>query len=273
MQIERLNRAFVFACLSTVFVGSILCIAPPASAQRVITLYDCLQETLAYSREVLIAAEGKNMSEGHYLEERAKANRPEVVYYESRLGVFKELVTVAQAGNKPRLDFKSNAGWTRDDNFNQTYPGYRFDAGVYLSFPIFDGFLTKGRVVQAKSRLATTELEMKKLLDNIALDARNSLSRMDESVHIVKGLEATTTQAERLLKMAETGYRQGVKTRLEVDDAESNLLTARTNLACTRAEYLIARNRLLWIMGENILTALENPAHGTVCQTPSDHTQ
>jgi outer membrane protein TolC len=454
MQIERLNRAFVLACLSTLLVGFIFCSVPPASAQRVITLDDCLQETLAYSREVLIAAEGKNMSEGRYLEERAaalpqlrteakalraseegmklfgvspnlngyggnlvltqalftwgqigaaikaavydkvsaeeqyrearqlamreaassfylllltlelekaardnvaqkrrhleeserrfqmevatdydvlagrvaltnaqpaliqaendirlakdrlryymgiqgefevagtlqcqpsppesletvleraKANRPEVAYYESRLGVFKELVTVAQAGNKPRLDFKGNAGWTRDDNFNQTYPGYRFDAGVYLSFPIFDGFLTKGRVVQAKSRLATTELEMKKLLDNIALDARNSLSRVDESVHIVKGLEAITTQAERLLKMAETGYRQGVKTRLEVDDAESNLLTARTNLARARAEYLIARNRLLWIMGENILTAIENPAHGTVCQTPSGH--
>jgi len=198
--------------------------------------------------------------------ERAKANRPEVAYYESRVGVFKELVTVAQAGNKPRLDFKGNAGWSRDDSFNQDYPGYRFDAGIYLSFPIFDGFLTKGKVMQAKSRLATTELEMKQLLDRIALDARNALNRVDEAVHIVKGLEAVTTQAERLLEMAETGYRHGVKTRLEVDDAESNLLTARTNLARARTEYLIARTRLLWIMGEDILLALTNPTFGSPCQ-------
>ena len=204
--------------------------------------------------------------------ERAKANRPEVAYYESRVGVFKELVTVAQAGNKPRLDFKGNAGWSRDDNFNQDYPGYRFDAGLYLSFPIFDGFLTKGKVMQAKSRLATTELEMKQLLDRIALDARNALNRVDEAVHIVKGLEAVTTQAERLLEMAETGYRHGVKTRLEVDDAESNLLTARTNLARARTEYLIARTRLLWIMGEDLLVALTDPAIGSTCQADSPPT-
>jgi hypothetical protein len=103
--------------------------------------------------------------------------------------------------------------------------------------------------------------------DRIALDARNALDRVDEAVHIVKGLEAVTTQAERLLDVAETGYRHGLKTSLEVDEAESNLLTGRTNLA--RAKYLIARTRPLSIMGENLLIALSDPTFGSACQADS----
>ena len=198
--------------------------------------------------------------------ETARANRPEVAYIKSQEGMFTELVTVAKAGDKPRLDFKGNAGWTRDDNVDFEYPGYRLDAGVYLSFPLFDGFRTKGKVIQAKSRLSTTQLEMLKLLDNIALDARSALNRVDEAVQIVKGLEAETDQAERLLRMAEAGYRHGVKTKLEVDDAESNLLTANTNLARARSEYLIARTRLLWIMGEDLIKTLGNPEHDSICE-------
>jgi outer membrane protein len=192
--------------------------------------------------------------------EQAKANRPEVAYYESQVGVYKELVTVAKAGNKPRLDFKGNMGWTSYTDVDSDYPGQRWDAGIYLSFPIFDGFQTKGRVMQANSRLATTQFEYQKLLDEISLEARGAINRVDEALQIVKGLQATTSQAERLLQMAESGYSHGVKTSLEVDDAELNLRTARSNLARARRDYLVARARLLWIMGLDLQTALDNPS-------------
>lgn len=186
--------------------------------------------------------------------DRATANRPEVAYYENRVHVFQELVTVAKGGNKPRLDLKVHAGWISDHDLSGDYPGKRWDAGVFLSVPIFDGFQTRGRVIQAHSRLATTELEMKKLLDEIALDARDAINRVREAIQIAEGLQASVTQAERLLAMAETGYRHGVKTKLEVDDAESNLLAARSNLARSRRDYLVARAKLSWIMGEDLTT-------------------
>jgi len=190
--------------------------------------------------------------------DRAKANRPEVAFYENETGVFKELLTVAKGGNKPRVDLKGNIGWGSFERIDNTFPGQHWDAGLFLTFPLFDGFRTEGRVIQAKSRLATTEFQMKKLLDTIALDAREAINRVDESVQIVKALEATSTQAERLLAMAESGFRNGVKTKLEVDDAELNLLTAHSNLARARSEYLVARTKLLWIMGEDLKTTLAN---------------
>jgi outer membrane protein len=193
---------------------------------------------------------------------RAQANRPEVAFYESRVGVFKELTKVAKGGDKPRLDFKGNVGRIAIKDVDSSVPGGYWDAGVYLSFPFFDGLATRGRVMQARSQLATTELEMKRLLDQIALDARDSINQVDESIQIVKGLEASVTQAERLLKMAEAGYQYGVKTKLEVDDAQLNYLQARVNLARARRDYLSAWTRLQWIMGEDLQNALANPAWG-----------
>jgi HAE1 family hydrophobic/amphiphilic exporter-1 len=205
--------------------------------------------------------------------EQARANRPEIAFYQSQVGVYTELVTVAKAGNKPRLDFKGNMGWTGYDGIDADYPGKRFDAGVYLSIPLFEGFRTRGQVMQANSRLSTTELEYKKLLDDISLEARGAIHRVDEAVQIVQALDATTGQADRLLQMAELGYRNGVKTKLEVDDAELNLLTARTNLARARRDYLVARTRLLWIMGTDLETALQDAGTCIVGPAPPAKTK
>jgi HAE1 family hydrophobic/amphiphilic exporter-1 len=56
--------------------------------------------------------------------------------------------------------------------------------------------------------------------------------------------------------MAEAGYRAGVKTRLEVDDAEFNLQSARSNLAIAKRDTIAAQIQLLWIKGEDIQAAL-----------------
>ncbi len=184
--------------------------------------------------------------------DRARQQRPEIAYYGERLGIFKELVTVAKAGDKPRLDFKGNVGYTRTDYNNMEPSGERWDAGLYLSFPVFDGFRTQGQVTQAKSRLRTVDIDFKKLLDDIALDARDASNRVLESMDIVKALETTVAQAKRLLEMAEAGYRYDVKTHLDVEDAELNLRTSRSNLAKARREYLVAQTRLLWVMGDKL---------------------
>lgn len=190
---------------------------------------------------------------------RAREKRHDVAFQGKRLDTYRELLSVAKAGNKPRVDLKSNVGWTNLSVIDRDSPMQYWDAGVYLSVPIFDGFHTKGEVVQAESRISTSRYEFDRLLDNIALDARAAINDIDESVQIAAGLQATTLQAEKLLLMAETGYRHGVKTKLEVDDAESNVLSSRINLLRARRDYITARIRLLWAMGEDLETGLFDP--------------
>lgn len=179
----------------------------------------------------------------------ARTRRPELTDLRYRLGIYNELLTIAAADNKPRLDLKGSAGWHQLDVGGLRGDGAAWNIGVYLSFPFFDGFKTDGKVQQARSDLATKRIEEQKLLDAISLEVRNAIHSVGEAGEIVTALTGTVRQAERLREMAEKGYEYGVKIRLEVDDAQLNLLQAQSNLARARRDYLAARTNLEWTTG------------------------
>ena len=103
---------------------------------------------------------------------------------------------------------------------------------------------------QARSDLRTRELDEAQQLDAVSLEVRNAGFGVAEAQEIVKALGGTVKQAERLLAMAEQGYQLGVKTRLEVEDAEMNLVQARSNLAQARRDYRVSLVNLDWARGE-----------------------
>jgi outer membrane protein TolC len=182
---------------------------------------------------------------------KAHEKRPELVELRNRLGVYKELVTVAGAGNKPRLDLKATMGYK--DLFlghkENEYEGKTWSVALVATIPFFDGFRTKGKVAQARSDVSSLKIDEAKLLDSISLQIRDTVNGVKEAGDIARGLSGTVTQAEKLLQMAEKGYEYGVKTRLEVEDAELNLSRARGNLARAYRDYRVARVTLVWAMG------------------------
>jgi outer membrane protein TolC len=181
----------------------------------------------------------------------AYEKRPELAELRNRLGLYKELVTVAGAGNKPRLDLKATAGYK--DLFlghkENEYEGKTWSVGLAITFPFFDGFRTKGKVAQAQSDVTSLKIDEAKMLDSISLQIRDTVNGVKEAGDIARGLVGTVSQAEKLLQMAEKGYEYGVKTRLEVEDAELNLSRARGNLARAYRDYLVAKVTLTWAMG------------------------
>lgn len=180
---------------------------------------------------------------------KALANRPELKDLGYQIGIYNELLTIAYAGDKPRLDLKGGAGWHQLEIDDMRSNGAAWDIGIYLSFPFFDGMRTDGKVTQAKSDLATKVIEKQQQLDTIRLEVRTALNDVSEAAKILAALSGTVRQAERLLQMAEKGYEYGVKIRLEVDDAQTNLFRAQINRARAAADYLVAQVNLQWVMG------------------------
>jgi len=181
--------------------------------------------------------------------ETATANRPELGELRSRRRISEELVRIEGAGDKPRLDLKASLGW-QDLGFGPIRSeGTTWSAGLHLSWPLFDGLRTRGRVAQAESDLRTLRIEEEKLADAIALEVRRSADAVRESGEIVRALSGTVEQAERLLRMAEKGFEYGVKTRIDVEDAELSLVQAKGNLARARRDYLVARTDLAYATG------------------------
>ena len=103
--------------------------------------------------------------------------------------------------------------------------------------------------MQARSDLTTAAIETAKARDQIALEVRTALDAVKESGEIVTALGGTVEQARKLLEMAEKGFEYGVKTRLEVEDAQLNLSQAEGSLARAQRDYLVARVTLQWVEG------------------------
>lgn len=181
----------------------------------------------------------------------AGKRRPELSDLRLRIGIYDELVTIANADNKPRLDLKGSAGWhwASVSDPARDADGAAWNVGLYVTFPFFDGLRTNGKVAQARSDLRTKQIEETKLLDSISLEVRQAEYSYQEAAEILKALSGTVKQAERLVQMAEKGYEFGVKIRLEVDDAQLNLLQAKSNLSKAERDYRVAQVNYLWSMG------------------------
>jgi HAE1 family hydrophobic/amphiphilic exporter-1 len=184
------------------------------------------------------------------VQQTAWQNRPELADLTHRAGVARELVRIAKAGDKPRLDLKSGVGWKELVAGNLESSGKYWTVGLYLSFPFFDGFKTMGKVTQARSDDRTLEIETARVRDAIRLEARTAVDAVREAAEILASLSGNVEQARRLLHMAEQGFEFGVKTRLDVDDAQLNVSQAVANLARARRDYLVARVTLEWVKGK-----------------------
>ena len=175
--------------------------------------------------------------------------RPDLSDLRHRVNVYSELVTIAKAGDKPRLDLRGAAGWKELVAGPLKADGKTWNLGVSLSFPFFDGLATKGRVLEAKSDHDRALIEEAKTRDEVALQVRTTLDSVRVTASIIRALTGTVEQARRLLSMAEKGFEYGVKTRIEVDDASLNLRQAEGSLANARRDYLVARVNLEWVKG------------------------
>jgi HAE1 family hydrophobic/amphiphilic exporter-1 len=177
------------------------------------------------------------------------ANRADLAALVYRRQVLEELVKIRGADDRPRLDLQASYALRDYEIAGFGSSGPAWGAGVYLSYPVFDGLATRSRVAQARSDVASAQIEEARLRDAITLAVRVAVDAVREAGEIVKALAGTVTEAERLLFMSEKGYELGVKTNLDVDDAQLNLRAARGGLARAQRDYLAAQVTLEWVKG------------------------
>jgi HAE1 family hydrophobic/amphiphilic exporter-1 len=183
----------------------------------------------------------------------ALEHRPDLKSLAGAVDIREELVSVAAAGNKPRLDLQAGAGWRwlelGPGPGSASGDGKTWNVGLTLTFPFFDGMATRGRVAQAESDLATSKLDWAKARDAAQVEVHTALDQVRVSAEIVRALSGAVEQAQRLLVMAQTGNGLGVKTRLEVEDALLNVRLAEANMAKARRDHVVALANLKFAQG------------------------
>lgn len=183
----------------------------------------------------------------------ALENRKELASLEKTRALRREQVITAKAGYKPSLQAFGgydvhNSMFTED----LTHELHGWMAGVQVSWDIFDGFLTAGRVKEARARYELAGIELEDAGRRIELEVRTAFSTFVEAQEVLRSQEKVLEQAEEALRLARARSEAGTSTQLDVLSAQTALTDARTTHAQALHDLAVARARLERAVGINI---------------------
>ena len=127
--------------------------------------------------------------------------------------------------------------------------GNGWTVGAAVSFPIFNGFLTKKQVEEAKANLNVFKANEESLRQSILLDVRQSYLNLNDAEQSIATAELTVKQATENWEIANGRYAAGVGNPIEVTDAEVTLTNAKTSYIQALYNYKIAKASLEKAMG------------------------
>jgi len=111
--------------------------------------------------------------------------------------------------------------------YNQSFPSSY--AGLSLVFPIFQGGKRNHNIRQAESQLKRTELDIINLKNLVNSEYATAIANYKSSLGNYKAVKENVLLAQEVYDVINLQYRSGIKTYLEVVNAETDLRTSQIN--------------------------------------------
>jgi HAE1 family hydrophobic/amphiphilic exporter-1 len=188
----------------------------------------------------------------------AWSNRPEAKAVDLSEKIAEELIGIAQADLRPRLDLDAAYGWSvrrPQDFFESKFS--KWNLGVTLKVPVFDGFRTAGKVAQARAERSQVSQDKIALENQVRLEAKDGLDRLRVAKSVLEATDLNVTQAQKALDMTQANYKYGAATLLDVLDAQAALTQAESNRVEALYVHANARASLRYVMGRDPLSPAE----------------
>ncbi|HRK79604.1 MAG TPA: TolC family outer membrane protein [Thiobacillus sp.] len=146
-----------------------------------------------------------------------------------------------RAGHYPTLDAVAGYTVNNKQNFGTTQVDTRIASiGLELNLPIYQGGLTSSRVREAVANQEKARQDLENATREASLQARQAWLNVSSGVARVQALEQALTSSKAQLESTKLGLQVGVRTNLDVLNAEQQVLSARRDLAGARYAYLLS---------------------------------
>jgi outer membrane protein TolC len=165
------------------------------------------------------------------------AQRPDLASAQSRVAANKSLVTAAWSQNLPIVSASGGYIWS---NFDFPLVS-RWNAGLTVSIPIFQGFAINAQVDQARAGLELAQANLEVTREAVTLDLEQNFLSLKEASERIGATSKLVEQAAEALNLAEKQYAAGVASPIEVSDAQLIL----SNAHITRIQALYDYNNSL----------------------------
>lgn len=186
--------------------------------------------------------------------QQALARRTELVALRKGEELQKLNITAAKSGYKPSVQVFAGYNWM-NSSFSTRIDDeiHGWNAGAQMSWNIFDGLLTRGKVIEARAQHDKSMTELADRTRDIELEVRTAYSQFIEAKEVLESQQKVQEQAEEALREAGARASAGTGTQLDVLDAENSLTQARTTLSQALHDYVAARAKLERAIGADMI--------------------
>ena len=168
----------------------------------------------------------------------------------------KENIVNARSGYQPSVQAFAGYDWRSSQfhtDLSREVDGWT--VGAQLNWNIFDGLLTRGKVMQAKAQYEKSKADLADSSRQIELQVRTAYSSFIEAREVLDSQQKIQEEADEALRLARARAEAGTGTQLDVLDAETSLTQARTTQVQALHDYAVARARLERAIGQDMIEA------------------
>jgi len=179
-------------------------------------------------------------------------NRDEVLINEKRATLAELRYGMTKLQNKPLLNLQASGGAKNGyiPYLNRLTPNYVI--GLGLRVPIYDGMKNKYNISQAQSAITSLSYESDYTKRNISNEVYESEALLFAASKKVSQSELQLTQALKAYSLAETSFKSGIITNLDLLDANTSVSESNLLLLKAKIDYAASVYKLKAALGERI---------------------
>lgn len=189
---------------------------------------------------------------------KAEAQSPQVQALLARLEAARLEVEKARGGHYPTLDAVAQA--TRSASENVLFPSSEYSnrvIGLQLSVPIYQGGYVNSVVRQAIAERQRVESQLEGVRRDLGVQIHKEFRGVTEGIEKIRALEQAVLSAEQVVASSRRSFEAGLRTRLDILNAEQQRVLALRDLAQARYQYLISRVNLRALAGDERGAAID----------------
>ena len=193
-------------------------------------------------------------SDGDAWVAEAVAANPELAAARSQIGIAEQEVHKAVSGHHPTLDLVASVGTSGNDSLATLNRSgdVRFRQniiGLQLSVPLYAGGQVNATVRQARAKLEQAKFQAEEIRRNLEAAVQREFDSLAQTAAKIQALQQAESSGQQTVQSVRRGVEAGVRSVLDVLQADQQLFSVRSDLARERYRHLLARLRLAALAG------------------------
>lgn len=192
---------------------------------------------------------------------RAVVDRPEVRSAQKDVAIEEKQLEVDRSATRPQVEFFSGyqVYSERDPNVGPAF-NHGYVVGLNASWPMFDGFATRGRMQATRARREGALLALKAVKLGIESEVRSAFLDLEQADSVLQAQTKNVQTADESLAFARSNFAAGLGTQLDILQAAADVTRTRT----TRLSAIYLHNAALARLDRAAGSISETPASGAI---------